>query len=159
MQTRLSTYAPGSFVNTVRRELDDAFNQAFGNGNGHSRPLFHLPVTIWEDDGHVYLEADVPGFDRESLELVFRDGQLWIRGERKLPRDDGKYRHNERMFGRFERAITMPDSIEPDTIDADLECGVLHVTLHKNPEAQPMKVAIKSGGAGSKKRLTKSDDK
>ncbi len=150
-------YTPGSFVGTVRRELDEAFNRAFGETNGQSAPSTHyVPLTIWEDDGHVHLQADVPGFDRESLDVMFRDGQLWIRGERKVPREDGKYWHNERMFGQIERAVSMPDTIDCESIEAELDAGVLYVTLAKKPEAQPTKISIKEAG-GNKKRLTEAN--
>ncbi|MGE3314117.1 MAG: Hsp20/alpha crystallin family protein [Planctomycetaceae bacterium] len=153
LMTRLSTYAPGSFVSTVRRELDEAFNQAFGTVAGAQTPC-QLPLTIWEDEGNVYLQADVPGYDRESIDLEFQDGKLWMRAERKVPRDDGKYWHNERMFGRSERAISIPETIDPESIDAELTDGVLCITLKKRPEARPTKIAIKADGGGHKKRLT-----
>jgi len=153
--TRLSTYAPGSFVNTVRRELDEAFKQAFGDA-ASAQASCHLPLTIWEDDGHVYLQADVPAADRESIDVEFQDGKLWIRAERRVPRDDGKYWLNERMFGRFERAVLMPETIDPSSIEAELADGVLCVTLAKKPDARPTKIAIKVAGNGHAKRLTKS---
>ena len=154
LTTRLSSYMPGSFVNTVRRELDEAFNQALGNRAAQLEQAFSLPLTIWGDDEHVYVHADVPGFDRESLDVVYKDGQLWIRGERKVTRDDGKYWHNERMFGQFERAVAIPDTIDPGSIEAELVDGVLMITLSKKPEAQPTRIAIKSAGNGNKQRLT-----
>jgi HSP20 family protein len=153
LMTRLSTYAPGSFVNTVRRELDEAFSQAFGNSSGNSGETVQLPLTIWEDEGSIHVEADVPGYDRESVDLEFHDGKLWIRAERKVTREDGKYWHNERMFGRFERAVGMPEIIDPESIEAELVDGVLAVTLKKRPEARPTKISIK-GSENGNKRLT-----
>jgi HSP20 family protein len=150
---------PGSFVNTVRRELDEAFSQAFGNRTAQLEQSFSLPLTIWGDDEHVYVHADVPGFDRESLDVVFKDGQLWIRGERKVTLEDGKYWHNERMFGQFERAVAIPDTIDPGSIEAELTDGVLMITLSKKPEAQPTRIAIKSADNGGKKRLADSQKK
>ena len=145
LMTRLSQYAPGSFVNTVRRELDEALNQAFGNRAGQlEQSAFTLPLTIWGDDQHVYVHADVPGFDRDSLNVVYKEGQLWIRGERKVAREDGRYWHNERLFGQFERAVAIPDTIDANSIEAELTDGVLSITLTKKPEAQPTRIAIKS---------------
>ena len=140
-----SFLTPIPFANTTRRELDEAFNTFFGVGNGnHAKAAFCLPLTIWEDDQRVYLQADVPGCDHEHLELNFKEGQLWISGERNVPKDDGKYRHNERMFGRFERAVSLPETIDADSFDAELDNGVLHVTIAKKPEAQPTKICIKT---------------
>jgi len=155
LMTRLSQYAPGSFVNTVRRELDEALNQAFGNRTGQmEQSAFSLPLTIWGDDQHIYVHADVPGFDRESMNVVYKEGQLWIRGERKVTREDGRYWHNERLFGAFERAVAIPDAIDPNSIEAVLTDGVLSITLTKKPEAQPTRIAIKSAVDGGTQRLT-----
>jgi len=154
MLTRLSTYVPGSFVNNVRRELDEAFNQALGSrASQMEQSAYYLPLTIWGDDKHVYVHADVPGFDRDSLDVVFKDGQLWIRGGRKVSREDGKYWHNERMFGEFERAVAVPETIDPASIEAELTDGVLAITLTKKAEAQPTKIAIKSATNSANKRL------
>lgn len=153
LMTRLSAYAPGSFVNTVRRELDEAFSQAFGNTPANSDTPVQLPLTIWEDEGNIHVQADVPGYDRESVDVEFHDGKLWIRAERKVTREDGKYWHNERMFGRFERAIAMPEIVDPESIEAELVDGVLTVTLKKRPEARPTKISIKGSDSGNK-RLT-----
>ena len=160
LMTRLNPYSPASIVNNVRRELDEAFQQAFGARTGQvDQSAFYLSLTIWGDDQHLYVQADVPGFDRESLDVTFKDGQLWIRGERKVTREDGRYCHNERMFGQFERAIAIPDTIDPNSIDAELSEGVLAITLTKKPEAQPTRVAIKSAGNGNKKRLAETSKK
>lgn len=160
LTTRVSSYMPASFVSNVRRELEDAFNQAIGNRGGQvEQSTFYLPLTIWGDDEHVYVHADVPGFERESLDVVYKEGQLWIRGERKVAREDGRYWHNERMFGQFERAVAIPDTIDPASIEAELTDGVLTITLTKKPEAQPTRVSIKSGTNGNKKRLSETTKK
>lgn len=151
LRTYWTPVLPASF-NSVRRDLQEAFNHV------HERPQplpARLPLTIWEDDQHVYLEADVPGFSRESFDIRYQDGQLWIAAERVVPKDDGRYWHNERMFGAFNRAVSLPDVIDPSSIEAELEDGVLYVTMTKKPEAQPVKICVKgSDGNGKSKRIS-----
>jgi HSP20 family protein len=55
-----------------------------------------------------------------------------------------KYWHNERVFGEVARVITLPDTVDPDSVEASLSDGVLHVMIAKRPETQPKKISVKS---------------
>lgn len=138
--------------NGARQELENAFKQIYQQ---HQPSAGRLPLTIWEDDQHVYLEADLPGFPRESIDIRFREGRLCISGERPVSKDDGNYWHNERMFGAFSRTVSLPETIDPSSIEAELVDGVLSITVTKKPEAQPLKIPVK-GHNGQAKRITKS---
>lgn len=151
LSTRWTPVLPASF-NSVRREFEEAFNR-ISNGNGSPNTTTYLPLTIWDDDAHIYLEVDLPGFNTDSLEISYQDGQLNIAAERTVPKDDGRYWHNERMFGRFSRSVALPDVVDPEGIEAEMEDGVLKITVAKKPEAQPTKIAVKCGN-GKKKRLS-----
>jgi len=138
-------------LNGARRELENALNEVYQrqqSGTGR------LPLTIWEDDQHVYLQADVPGFPQESIDLRLHDGQLCITGERPVPQATDDYRHNERMFGVFSRSVTLPETIDPSAIEAELKDGVLSITIRKKPEAQPLKIEVKAG-EGKTMRIAK----
>ncbi len=143
---------------SMRRELNDAFEQVFGGefGNGMRRMLpqndtGYAPLSIWDDDTYVFLEIDVPGVDKDHLDLSFEHNRLWIRGERPVPKGDSKYWRNERMYGRFERWVELPEIVDRDSIDAELHDGVLFVQLTKKPEAQTTKICIKSCDSGQQK--------
>ena len=145
-------FAPSLF-GTMRRELDDAFEQVFGRseqrGNGHAAAMYEAPLSLWEDDSHVYLELDVPGFRQEDLDITFEKDRLWIRGERHCHADRNYWR-NERSFGRFERWIAMPEVIDRDSISAELHDGVLFLSLAKKPEAKATKIDIKCASSDPK---------
>ena len=123
-------------VGSMRRELARAFSDRNVNEGGL------CPLSVWKDDKAVYVESDVPGFRQEEIELHFEDGVLWIRGERTRSEHHPEKFYNERSFGKFERRIKISDRVEPGQIAAELENGVLLVTLPKTPEAQPHKIAI-----------------
>lgn len=133
---------------SFRREFDNLFDRFFrdlpANGDGGIARGWNAPVAIWDDNDHVYVEMEVPGLSQDDLEVIVHQGNLRIWGERKLPDDDRNYWHNERMFGRFERLISLPDVVDPNSINAQMRAGILSVTLHKKPEAQPKKVTIKA---------------
>lgn len=140
-------FAPSLF-GTMRRELDDAFEQVFGRLEQQGRGLdyraegYKAPLSLWEDDSYVYVELDVPGFRQEDLDITFEKDRLWIRGERHR-HADRKYWRNERSFGQFERWIAMPEVIDRDSISAELHDGVLFLSLAKKPEAKATKINIK----------------
>lgn len=103
-----------------------------------------VPVSIWEDDGHLHIEAELPGFTRDQIDLTVHEGVLTIRGERK-PVEGRAYLHDGRAYGNFERVITLPETVNPDAITAGLANGVLTVTFDKTPKAQPRKISIQNG--------------
>lgn len=137
-------------LNGVRREFLNALNQTQTPRQSASD---HLPVTIWEDDQRICLELDVPGFSRDAFDISFQNGQLWVSGERPVAREDGRYLHNERMFGSFRRGVTLPDVVDPGSTEAELEDGVLYITIMKKPEAQPLKISVKGSSGDETKRI------
>jgi HSP20 family protein len=135
----------------VRREFDRDFNQ---NAGAVARPF--APLALFEDDGHVYIRVDLPGLNREDLDLTVENDKLWIRGERKPSGHEGTCSYDERAYGRFERVVRLSDTVETGSIEASLEDGVLHITLGKKPEAQPRRIEINSRNGGRKKLTEKS---
>ena len=127
----------------LAREVDRVVEELSGNGKPVELSTA-APVTLWDDEKHVYLELDVPGFQDGDIELTMQDGRLWIRGERKAPQHQGKCWYNERRYGRFERVISMSDTVDPSSVEAELANGVLCITLSKKPEAQAHRIQITS---------------
>ena len=134
---------------TMRRDLERAFEQF--ESNGVHKEYRTCPLSLWHDEQRVYIRADVPGYTSDDLDLQFDDGKLWIRGERRLSEDHPKFEHNERYFGKFERAVVLSDIVDTESIDAELQDGVLTITLTKRPEAQPRSIAIRNGSHSVKK--------
>lgn len=63
-----------------------------------------------------------------------------------------KYLYNERIFGEFNRVITLSDAADPNSIEALLEQGVLRICIGKKPEAQPTKISVKAAVANRKSK-------
>ncbi len=104
------------------------------------------PISLWHDEDRIYVEADLPGMAEEDVEVTVHKGVLYIRGERK-PEADRKYLYDGRNWGRFERAIRLPDEIDAAHVEAELSRGVLRLTLPRSAEAKPRKIALKSSGS------------
>jgi len=101
------------------------------------------PISLWHDEDHIYVEADMPGMSDQDVEVTVHKGVLTIRGERK-PEEGRQYLYDGRTWGRFERAITLPDEVNADAVQAELSNGVLRLTLPKSPETRPRKITLKT---------------
>lgn len=137
-------------VNSLLREMN---RLPKSNGNGHAdeevaAPVFH--GGLWEDEKNVYYEFDMPGFCHDTLDLSIEEGVLYIRGERKIPEGHGKCWRDERYYGKFERTVKLPESLDFESIDASYIDGVLHLSFAKRPESMPTKIEIRHGSAVSK---------
>ncbi len=95
------------------------------------------------------LTAELPGMREEDINVDIERNILTIRGEKREAReevDDGhRYHVRERRHGSFQRAFTLPWSVEADEIRADFDGGVLTVRLPKAPEAKSRAIEIASG--------------
>jgi HSP20 family protein len=109
------------------------------------------PATGWtprvdlsetEDAYHIHL--DLPGVDKDDVDINLQDGTLTIRGERKEEtREEGTNAVRvERSFGQFFRSFTLPQTIKQDAIRATYDNGVLAVEVPKAEETKPRRIEI-----------------
>ena len=113
--------------------------------------LFESPLTSWapaldvhEDKDSFVIRTELPGLKREDIEVALHDGALLISGERKIEKaEEGVEVHRqERYYGKFQRALTLPTPVAADKITAQYKDGVLTVTLPKVEEAKPKKIDV-----------------
>jgi HSP20 family protein len=131
---------------TPMNRLEGLFDRLFDDnafGFGFRADEAAVPISLWHDDDHIYVEADLPGMTDEDVEVTVHKGVLFIRGERK-PESGRQYVYDGRSWGRFERAITLPDDVSADGVLAELSRGVLRLTLPKSPETKPKKITLKT---------------
>lgn len=102
------------------------------------------PVDIREDDDHIYVEAELPGFTKDQVQVTLENGVLNIVAERKdTGKSGGQVHLRERRYTRVARSFTLPGTVDPQNIEAKLENGVLYLTLAKRPEVKPRRIEIK----------------
>ena len=101
-------------------------------------------VDVHETEKDVLVEAELPGIDPKNVEVDIEGGVLHLRGERSHEEDrttKGVHRI-ERWYGRFERYLPLPDTIDKDDVQADYKNGILTVRIGKRPDAVPRKIPI-----------------
>lgn len=101
------------------------------------------PVDVREDNDNLYVEAEMPGFTRDQIDVNLENGVLSIRAER-TPEDFSGTRHlDERRFTRVQRSFTLPTSVDENKINASFADGLLKLTLPKNVESKSRKIEVK----------------
>src|SRR5690349_18813618 len=94
-------------------------------------------LDVAETDKEVTVTAELPGMEEKDVELLFEDGMLTLKGEKRSETEDKDRQFSERYYGRFERHIPLDAEVQADKAVARFKNGVLTVTLPKNPDAQP----------------------
>lgn len=118
----------------LENEIDRLFTVALGDFSDDRR----FPVDLFEDKDNTYVRAELPGVDREAINIEHADGRLVIKASRKSLQGD-----TEETVS-FSRALSIPDNIvQADKITATYENGMLMVTLPKREEAKPRKISVK----------------
>jgi len=116
-----------------------------GEDEGEIERADWIPAAdIYEDEREYLLALDLPGINRERLDVSLDDGRLVIRGERTA--EEGvSVRRAERPQGRFVRTFSLPDAVDRARITADYKDGVLALHLPKLASQQRGRVRIDIG--------------
>ncbi|MCH7702544.1 MAG: Hsp20/alpha crystallin family protein [Planctomycetes bacterium] len=103
-------------------------------------------VNLWEDDNHLYAEAEVPGLKLDDLEITLMGNELTIKGTREAcaAQEGVSYHRRERSCRSFTRVVRLPSDIDAEKVSARLENGVLTVTIPKAETARPRKIEVKT---------------
>jgi HSP20 family protein len=136
--------SPWNQLQQLQHEMNRLFDR-WGDGSDRGVAVFP-PVNVWEEGEEVFVEAELPGVNREDLEIYVTGGnQLTLKGQRKPTAPEKSVRHRqERGFGSFVRVLTLPFPVDPGKVDAHLENGVLLVKLAKHESAKPRKIKVKA---------------
>jgi len=142
-------WRPYREVSGLQSEMNRLIENFFGRteaGEGEaSFPTWGPRVDIHEMEEKYLFEVEIPGVDKADVKLSVKDDTLTIEGEKKYAHDDQEgcnCHRQERVFGKFRRAFTMPTAVEADKITANYKNGVLLVELPKKEAAKPKEISI-----------------
>ena len=142
MKTTQPTNRLNSLFPAALAEVDSLVDQFFGPSVSRGAS-WRAPAAIWDAKDQLHLEIDAPGVQLEDVDITFDKGRLSLVLERKAPDLDGTLWHSERGYGKVTRTLALPETVDPDTIEATLRDGVLRVTIGKRPELQPKRIEVK----------------
>lgn len=137
----LVRYQPNSFLQQFNNEINRMFS---GDWPTAASAQWTPAVDIRESDDGYTIEAEVPGINPQDIEVTLDKGVLTLTGERRdaSANDDGSQRHVERIYGRFVRRFSLPDSADADDVQATAENGVLKLVIRKKTASQPRRITV-----------------
>ncbi|HEU4401285.1 MAG TPA: Hsp20/alpha crystallin family protein [Candidatus Polarisedimenticolia bacterium] len=143
--TSLTRWEPFRDLFTMQDRMNRIFNDTLTRlPAGESFGAWAPPVDISEEGDNIVLRAEVPGVNKDDLDIKVENGTLTLRGEKKLEKEanaENAYRV-ERYYGAFSRSFVLPTAIDPDRIKATYRDGVLEVIVPKAEEAKPKKIRV-----------------
>jgi HSP20 family protein len=133
----------------MHRLFDDGFSRGIPSASVFRRSNWFEPnISIHEEGSQYIVRADVPGMDKDAIDIEINGRQLTISGERKAhsKQEDQGYYRQELSYGSFSRSIMLPDDARTDEITSRYEHGVLTITIprseNKKPAQPPIKVPV-----------------
>jgi len=132
-------------ANLFERFFDEPFLSAFDPFN---RSAWWPRVDVREGRSSITVEAEIPGMDKEDIDLSIEDRYLHIKGKKSKENEESRegYYRVERSYGYFNRSVELPAPVDGTSVDAKYKRGVLKVKLKKIKENGTKRIRI-AGGA------------
>ena len=128
----------------TQRDFDQLLGRFFGAQDAGGQRLAPYGVDIREDADHFYVEAELPGFKKDEIDITLENQQLTIAAQREASCNEGKGELllHERRYSRFQRSFTLPPTVDEGSVNAKLADGVLTITINKREETKPRKINV-----------------
>ncbi len=128
--------------NRLNRTTNDPYTPRTEDTFGTWAP----PVDIFEKHDHLIIRAEIPGVQKDDVDVRIENGVLTLHGERKQEADvtEGNAYRMERVYGAFTRTFSLPTTVDAAKVTATYKDGVLEVTIPKVETAKPKKIEIKA---------------
>jgi HSP20 family protein len=143
----LVRFEPWSLVDLLQRDFDRLAGRPLRHIDGDTAVADWAPaVDVVEEKDKFVLRADLPGVERDAIEVSMDDGVLLIAGERRSEEQsefEGIKRF-ERVTGRFQRRFSLPDTADAEGIKARSVNGILEISIPKRPEVQARRITVEA---------------
>jgi HSP20 family protein len=102
-------------------------------------------LDLYEEKDDIVIKAELPGIDKNNIEVNLADHTLTIKGEKKKEEEikEENYYRSERSYGAFMRTLELPKDVHADKVKATFKDGVLEVRLPKTEEAKAKEIKVK----------------
>lgn len=107
-------------------------------------PQNYGSIDVYEDEEHIFVEVELPGVERDQIDLTLEDGLLSLQAERTEENEskNKNYYVRERSRGQWTRSVRLPSPVNEETVDASFKDGILKVTLEKQRQAKGHKIKV-----------------
>ena len=140
----INRWDPFRDLSVLQDRINRIFNEANrSEGESVSSKAWTPIVDIFETESDLIVRAEVPGVNRDDIDIEVTTESLTIRGERKFDEDaNEKSIRIERPYGPFQRSFTIGVPVQPDKVKASYQDGVLQITVPKAEEVKPKKIKV-----------------
>jgi HSP20 family protein len=135
--------------------MQDRINRIFGDAYQRrtdddlmQRGDWMPPVDIFENEGQIVIQAELPGLSKDDIDLRVENNTLTIRGSRRREHTvkEDQYHRVERMYGAFSRSFSLPATVDAGRVSADYRDGILSVVLPVKEESKPRQIQVSVNG-------------
>ncbi|TSC93349.1 MAG: HSP20 family protein [Candidatus Berkelbacteria bacterium Licking1014_7] len=138
MDRNLMPFSPFRGLGDLHCEIDRFFEDSFSSNTPGN--IARMPaINIHEEEDKFIVEAAVPGYREDEIDIEVGDDYLTVKGEKKEEKEEkGKKIHKrEFAYGSFERTVSFPGLITYDKVSADLVDGALRISIPKKEPVKP----------------------
>ena len=140
--------SPFDQMASLREEINRLFDTPLAslNRNFEFFDAWSPALDVSEDKDNLIVTVELPGMQKEDIDVSLHDGTLTLSGERKSEKREGEFEtsRSERFFGRFQRSFPLPKRVEFTKVQATYKDGILTVTLPKTEESKPKQIEVKT---------------
>ena len=147
MARSLIRWDPAREMLSLRDAMDRLLGESVVRPWSGREPLYGgevLPLDLRDTGKEIVIEAAIPGVTPEEVDIQITGNVLTIKGERKEEKEEkeGTYIYREQSFGSFSRSVTLPTEVDVGRTKAEIQNGVLTLTLPKLEAVQPKSIKI-----------------
>ncbi|WP_353683906.1 Hsp20/alpha crystallin family protein [Thermodesulfovibrio sp. 3907-1M] len=141
-------WSPLKEIEEIRKEMDRLFEEFLSPVRRKravsSEGIISPNVDIFERGNELVIQVEIPGVDKQDIDLTITDDRLIIKGEIKKPEgvSEEDYILNERSYGPFSRTINLPADVDKSSVKANLNNGLLEIVILRKEEAKPREIKI-----------------
>ncbi|MEN6357692.1 MAG: Hsp20/alpha crystallin family protein [Armatimonadota bacterium] len=139
----ISRWDPFRDISVLQDRINRVFNESAGHAENTSSRTWSPVVDIIETQSDLVVRAELPGMNRDDIDIEVTGESLTIRGERKFDEAaKDEYIRVERPYGPFQRSFSIGVPVQPDKVKASYHDGLLEVTIPKAEETKPKKIKV-----------------
>ncbi len=129
-----------SDMESVFNDYPSESNRNMGLLEGNWAPA----IDVYDSHDDIMIKADLPGMNKEDIEVTIHGDTLIIKGEKKIENKvkEEDYIRTERFYGNFNRTLTLPSEIDHEKVNATYKDGVLELILSKKEEKKTKRIEV-----------------
>lgn len=141
-------WSPLKEIEEIRKEMDRLFEEFLSPVRRRravsTEGVISPNVDIFERGREVVIQVELPGVNKEEVDLTITDDRLIIKGEIKKPEgiSEDDYILNERSYGPFSRTINLPSDVDKSSVKANIKNGLLEIVVLRKEESKPREIKI-----------------